>query len=78
MAKNDHASGTRHKKACCLVSEVLEELGLNSSKAREVKRQTLLGMLTFCQWQLARMDEETQRTTAAEPPKRRGRKVKVV
>ena len=77
-AKNDEASRTRPRKTCCLVSEVLEELGLNSRKAREVKRQTLLGMMTFCQWQLARMDEETDRTTAAGPSRRRGRRVKVV
>ena len=76
MAKVDGGSNARSLKACCLVSEMLEEMGLDSRKAREIRRQTLLGLMTFCQWQLARMEEEP----IAEAPSRkaRGKRVKVV
>lgn len=82
MAKVDGSRGTRSLKACCLVSEMLEEMGLDSRKAREIRRQTLLGLMTFCQWQLARMDDAAERETDAvrpgEPRKTRGRRVRVV
>lgn len=76
MAKVDGGSNTRSLKACCLVSEMLEEMGLDSKKAREIRRQTLLGLMTFCQWQLARMEEEP--AAEAPPRKARGKRVKVV
>ena len=44
-------------KACCLISEVLEEAGLDREKARALRRQLLQGLVMFCQWQLERMDE---------------------
>ena len=80
MAKVDEPAGPRRLKACCLVSEMLEEMGLDSRKARDIRRQTLLGLMTFCQWQLARMDEEGPAATPApdEPRKARGRRVRVV
>jgi hypothetical protein len=79
MAKADGGSNPRSLKACCLVSEMLEEMGLDSRKAREIRRQTLLGLMTFCQWQLARMDEEPAPSAEpAEPRKAKGRRVKVV
>lgn len=77
MAKVDETPKSRSLKACCLVSEMLEEMGLNSRKAREIRRQTLLGLITFCQWQLSRIDESAERP-AAEPRKGKGRRVKVV
>lgn len=76
MAKVDVGSSARSLKACCLVSEMLEEMGLDSKKAREIRRQTLLGLMTFCQWQLSRMDEEPAPEVA--PRKARGRRVRVV
>ena len=77
MAKIDETKRVRSRKACCLVSEMLEEMGLDSRKAREIRRQTLVGLITFCQWQLARIDAaETE--PAGPPPKPRGRRVKVV
>lgn len=78
MAKGDEESGSRGRKTCCLVSEVLEEMGLDSKKAREIRRQALLGLMTFCQWQLARMDERPDRGTSERPRKARGRRVRVV
>jgi|GEM_PF-1696904 len=81
MAKDPGAAKPRSLKACCLVSEMLEEMGLDSRKAREIRRQTLLGLMTFCQWQLARLDEaESPAPSAgsAEPRKTKGRRVRVV
>jgi hypothetical protein len=68
------ADERRPRKACCLVSEVLEEVGLDRKKARQLRRQVLEGMMLLCQWQLQRLAE----TEAAEPPPpKRGRKVAV-
>ena len=60
------------KKACCLVSELLEETGIDRETIRSVRRQVLQGMIMLCQWQLDRM-ERTPR--AAEESGRRARKV---
>jgi hypothetical protein len=78
MAKVDETVNSKSLKACCLVSKMLEEMGLDARKAREIRRQTLLGLMTFCQWQLARMDEEAQGASPGEPRKPRGRRVRVV
>lgn len=78
MAKVDGGSKTRSLKACCLVSEMLEEMGLDSRKAREIRRQTLLGLMTFCQWQLARLDEQPASSADSAERKSKGRRVKVV
>ena len=43
------------RKACCLVSEMLEEAGLDRQKARALKRQVLEGLILLCRWQLERM-----------------------
>jgi len=45
----------RKLKACCLVSEMLEEAGLDRAKARALKRQVLEGLILLCRWQLERM-----------------------
>jgi hypothetical protein len=61
------------RRACCLVSEVLEEAGLDRQKARQLRRQVLEGLILLCRWQLDRMDE------APRPPRRKAgaRKVTV-
>jgi predicted aminopeptidase len=48
---------TEPRKACCLVSEVLEEAGLDRAKARQLRRQVLEGLILLCRWQLERMEE---------------------
>jgi hypothetical protein len=78
MAKVSGTSNSGSRKPCCLVSEMLEEMGLDSRKAREIRRQTLLGLMTFCQWQLARLDEESGTTAPGETRRTKGRRVKVV
>ena len=60
-------------RACCLVSEILEEAGLDRENTRRLRRQLLEGMILFCRWQLERME-------ASAPPaarKARARKVAV-
>lgn len=66
------AKGDGPRKACCLVSEVLEEAGLDRAKARALRKQVLEGLILLCRWQLERMD------ATAPPPaasKRGARKV---
>lgn len=60
------------KRACCLISEFLEEAGLDREHLRTVRRQVLEGVMLFCQWQLDRMERPR-------PPSggRGGRKVTV-
>jgi hypothetical protein len=87
MEKVDTSRSAGSLKACCLISQMLEEMGLDSRKARQIRRQTLLGLMTFCQWQLSRIDDAEAEVSAAEAsapdaPKGarrpRGRRVKVV
>jgi hypothetical protein len=79
MAKGEGTSNSKGLKACCLVSEMLEEMGLDAVKAREIRKQALLGLMTYCQWQLARMDESAAGVSSpGEPRRTRGRRVKVV
>jgi hypothetical protein len=61
------------KKPCCMVSEILEEAGIDRERARQIRQQVLEGIILMCQWQLQRMDEDRK----ARPPGRRGRKVDV-
>jgi hypothetical protein len=60
------------KRACCLISEMLEETGLDREKLRALRRQVLEGMITLCQWQLERMGQ-----AAAPPPRTKARRVHV-
>jgi hypothetical protein len=63
---------SRPRKACCLISEVLEEAGLDRAKARQLRRQVLEGIVLLCQWQLERMDGSAPAPRAAS---RKARKV---
>ena len=45
------------KNACCFVSEMLEEAGLDREKARKLRRQVLEGIILLCRWQLERMGD---------------------
>ncbi len=55
---DDRGDGLR---ACCMISEMLEEAGLDREKARALRRQLLQGMILLCQWQLERMEETDRR-----------------
>jgi hypothetical protein len=40
-----------------MISEILEEAGIDRDRARRIRRQVLEGIILFCQWQLQRMEE---------------------
>jgi hypothetical protein len=67
-------TGTPPLRTCCLVSEMLEEAGLDRVKARALRRQILEGLILLCRWQIERMDEAPP---APRDPKRRRQKVPV-
>ena len=60
------------KKACCMISEILEEAGLDRERARAIRRQVLEGIVLLCQWQLDRIPPPE-----AAPGKRKARKVTI-
>ena len=66
----------RAERACCMLSEILEEAGLDRQKARQLRRQLLEGMILLCRWQLERMDawEKGARAAARESGRRDGKK----
>ena len=61
------------RKPCCMVSELLEEAGIDRQRVRQLRRQVLEGIILACQWQLQRMEPDQPAPAAA----RRGRKVEV-
>jgi hypothetical protein len=71
--KRDKRAAGEPKKACCMVSEMLEEAGIDRERARLIRRQVLEGVILMCQWQLQRM-EETRGTARPGP---RGRRIDV-
>jgi hypothetical protein len=62
----------RPLRACCMISEILEESGIDRERARQLRRQVLEGIILLCRWQLERMEEHAPRPRAA-----RVRKVQV-
>ena len=68
---NGARTGEPATRACCLVSEVLEEAGLDRQTMRKVRRQVLEGIILLCRWQLDRMN--TPRSSG----EKEGRKVTV-
>jgi hypothetical protein len=71
MAREDEA-----RRPCCMISEMLEESGVDREKVRQLRRQVLEGMILLCRWQLERMDawEKGARAAARESGRRDGRK----
>ena len=65
------------KKACCMVSEILEEAGIDRERARQIRRQVLEGIVLMCQWQLQRMPQNAPAEEPAAARRRRGRKIEV-
>ena len=63
--------GERPRKACCLVSEVLEEAGLDRDKVRRLRRQVLEGVILMCRWQLERMPPEAKAPDRGAPRPRK-------
>ena len=73
MARGEKPKADPPPRACCLVSEVLEEAGVDREGVRKLRRQLLEGMILFCHWQLERIDASQP---PARPPKR-ARKVAI-
>jgi hypothetical protein len=73
MPRGEKDGAPRPPRACCLVSEMLEEAGIDRQKARALRRQLLEGMILLCRWQLERMDQGE----AARPARKGPRKVAV-
>jgi hypothetical protein len=72
MPRGEKPGAARTPRACCLVSEMLEEAGLDRQKARQLRRQLLEGMILLCRWQLERME-----ASAPPAPRKGARKVDV-
>lgn len=63
-----------------MISELLEESGIDREHLQRARRQVLQGIVLLCQWQLDRMDEARSSVRAADeaaPKQRRGRNIKV-
>lgn len=61
-----------------MISEILEEAGLDRARARQLRRQLLEGMILLCQWQLERLEaSEVSSTPSPRTAKRRARKVRL-
>ena len=61
----------RPRKACCLVSEILEEAGLDRDKVRRLRRQVLEGVILMCRWQLERMPAQAEAPRGRAPRPRK-------
>ncbi len=72
MSREKRTTGTPPK-PCCMVSEILEEAGIDRERARQIRRQVLEGVILMCQWQLERLGGRPE----ARPPGRRARKIEV-
>jgi hypothetical protein len=53
-----------------MVSEILEEAGIDRTRLRQIRRQVLEGVILMCQWQLQRMEEPETKTRGARKPRR--------
>jgi hypothetical protein len=63
------------RKACCLISEVLAEAGLDRERARALRSQVLHGIIQLCQWQLERLESAGPNAGSGRSRKGRARKV---
>ena len=54
---------------CCMISEVLEEAGIDRDRLQQIRRQVLEGVMLMCQWQLERMEEPVEKSSRRKPRK---------
>jgi hypothetical protein len=52
-----------------MVSEILEEAGIDRDRLRQIRRQVLEGLILMCQWQLERMEKPKVKRTGRQPRK---------
>ena len=62
-------SSTGPMKPCCMLSEVMEEAGIDRDRLQQIRRQVLEGVILMCQWQLQRMEEPAQKRSGRKPRK---------
>ena len=62
-------SVTHPPKPCCMISEVLEEAGIDRDRLKQIRRQVLEGVILMCQWQLQRMEEPPKKRASRKPRK---------
>ena len=75
VSRREARAGTRRRKPCCMVSEILEEAGHRPrARAPDPAPGARGRSILMCQWQLQRMEQDRRRR---KPPGRRGRKVEV-
>jgi hypothetical protein len=55
-----------------MVSEILQEAGIDRERVRRIQRQVLEGIILLCRWQLERMDR-----APSAPAGRKARRVAV-
>ena len=60
-------SRTEPRKPCCMVSEILEEAGIDRDRLQQIRRQVLEGVILMCQWQLERMEEPARKPSRRKP-----------
>lgn len=60
----------RSLKPCCMISEFLEETGIDRAQLRKARRQILEGVVLLCQWQLQRMERDAPLTPSARKPRK--------
>jgi hypothetical protein len=65
-----------------MISELLEESGIDREHLQRARRQVLQGIVLLCQWQLSRMDQAPAAPEEApegekRAGRRRGRAIKV-
>jgi hypothetical protein len=68
------ARESKARRPCCMVSEMLEEAGVDREKLRLLRRQVLEGVILFCRWQLERIE----RAPRAPQPSGGGRRTRKV
>ena len=57
---------------CCMISEILEETGIDRPQLQALRRQILEGIILLCRWQLDRMER-----SRGPEPRRRPRRISV-
>ena len=53
-----------------MISEILEEAGIDRARMRQIRRQVLEGVILMCQWQLQRMEGAETRRRSPRAPRR--------
>jgi hypothetical protein len=53
-----------------MVSEMLEEAGIDRTRLNQIRRQVLEGVILMCQWQLQRIEEPEKKTRGTREPRR--------